>query len=445
MRSLVVDTIYGKVQGVLENDSIIFKGIPFAKPPIGTLRFSAPVPPERWEGIKVVDSFQNGSMQTPPPEDDFYEKEFGSDEKFKVGFSEDSLYLNIWIPKHSNSTELPVAVWMYGGGLVSGHGAEKEFDGKEYNKRGVILVTFNYRVGLFGFMCHPWLAKENDGRCGNYGCLDQIAALKWVKSNIKKFGGNPNNITLFGQSSGSLTAQSLLLSPLSKGLFHKCILQSGAGYKNGFRKNWTKEYFYDLGEKAVKKLGVNSLKELRKCSSEKILQISDEMIGYYMGQNKGMGYEPIIDDYLLFGDSEKNQEIGNFPDIPYMLGSVANDICTPEGETIPKEESIMHKGCVNWAKHQIELGRTPSYVYYFKRRLPGDESGAFHSAELWYMFGTLDRCWRPFTKEDYKLSKMMLDYWCNFIKSGNPNGEGLEEWKEFTEEGFIKELDIDIV
>lgn len=431
---MIVKTNYGLVQGMKNRESIVFKGIPFAKPPIGKLRFKEPQEPTSWEGVLMATNFSAGCMQTPPSEDDFYEKEFGNDERFKVNYNEDSLYLNIWIPVDKDARKLPVAVWMYGGGLVSGHGAEKEFDGNEYTKRGVILVTFNYRVGLFGFMCHPWLAEENNGRCGNYGNLDQIAALRWVHENIEEFGGDAENVTLFGQSSGALTAQSLLLSPLSKGLIHKSILQSGAGYENGFCKNWTKEYFYDLGKKAVEKLGVNNLAELRNVSAERILEVSDEMIGYYMEQGKGMGYEPIIDDYFLVGDSEKNQKEGKYPDIPYMLGSVANDICTPEDKTVVMEESQIHQGCVNWARHQLELGRTASYVYYFKRKLPGDDSGAFHSSELWYMFGTLGRCWRPFTEEDYKLSKEMLDYWCNFIKTGNPNGDTLPIWNVWTEE-----------
>lgn len=440
---LIVQTKYGKVQGIRENHSIVFKGIPFAKPPIGSLRFKEPQEPEAWSGILIADTFADGCMQSCPPEDDFFEKEFGNDEKYKVNFSEDSLYLNIWIPAEKQGGKLPVAVWMYGGGLVSGHGAEKEFDGAEYTKRNVILVTFNYRVGLFGFMCHPWLAEENNGRCGNYGNLDQIAALRWVHNNIEGFGGDAKNVTLFGQSSGALTAQSLLLSPLSKGLIHKSILQSGAGYQNGFCKNWTKEYFYDLGEKAIEKLGVKSLEELRAVPAEKILEVSDEMIGYYLSQDKGMGYEPVIDDYLLFGDSEENQRLGNYLDIPYILGSVANDICTPDDETIPMRESQLHNGCVNWAKHQIELGRTPSYIYYFKRRLPGDEAGAFHSAELWYMFGTLSRCWRPFTEGDYELSERMLDYWCNFMRTGNPNGECVPEWNPWTEDRQeVKVLDV---
>lgn len=434
-KDLIVQTKYGMVQGIKENHSIVFKGIPFAKPPVGSLRFKEPQEPEAWSGILLADNFSDGCMQSRPPKDDFFEREFGNDEKYKVNFSEDSLYLNIWIPARKQEKKLPVAVWMYGGGLVSGHGAEKEFDGTEYTKRNVILVTFNYRVGLFGFMCHPWLAEENNGRCGNYGNFDQIAVLRWVHDNIEGFGGDAENVTLFGQSSGALTAQSLLLSPLSKGLIHKSILQSGAGYQNGFCKNWTKEYFYDLGEKAIEKLGVKNLEELRAVSAEKILEVSDEMIGYYMSQDKGMGYEPVIDDYLLLGDSEENQRLGKYPDIPYILGSVANDICTPDDETIPMQESQLHNGCVNWAKHQIELGRTPSYVYYFKRRLPGDEAGAFHSAELWYMFGTLSRGWRPFTEGDYELSEQMLDYWCNFMRTGNPNGEGVPDWNPWTEEG----------
>lgn len=419
-----VKTKYGIIQGVVENGYTIFKGIPYAKPPIRELRFKSPKEPEGWNGVYYADTFPPACMQTPPPEDDFYYKEFNS----PVNFSEDSLYLNVWTPAKSAANTLPVAVWLYGGALLSGYCAEKEFDGTEYAKRGVILVTVNYRLGLFGFMCHPWLAEENNGHCGNYGVLDQLAALKWVKENIKAFGGDPDNVTLFGQSSGSLTSQTLMLSPLSKGLFNKCIFQSGAGYDNGFCKNRKQEEYYDIGERAVELSGVKSLAELREIPADRLVEISNELIGYACRLDKGLGYEPVIDNYLLVGDSEHNLKVGNFPDIPIILGSTANDICTPEDKTIHMEESLLHNGCINWCKHQIELGYTPSYVYYFNHRLPGDASGAFHSSELWYMFGTLDRCWRPFTDKDRHLSEKMLDYWCNFIKTGDPNGEGLEEW-----------------
>ena len=420
-----VKTKYGIIQGVVENECTIFKGIPYAKLPVGELRFKSPQELESWSGVFHADTFPPACMQTPPPENDFYYKEFNT----PINFSEDSLYLNVWTPAKSAADMLPVAVWLYGGALLSGYCAEKEFDGTEYAKRGVILVTVNYRLGLFGFMCHPWLAKENNGHCGNYGVLDQLAALKWVKENIKAFGGDPDNVTLFGQSSGSLTSQTLMLSPLSKGLFNKCILQSGAGYDNGFCKNRKQEEYYDIGERAVELSGVESLAELRKLPADRLLEISNELIGYACGLDKGLGYEPVIDNYLLVGDSEYNLKVGKFPDIPIILGSTANDICTPENKTIPMEESQLHNGCINWCKHQIELGYTPSYVYYFKHRLPGDDSGAFHSSELWYMFGTLDRCWRPFTDKDRQLSEKMLDCWCNFIKTGDPNGDGLEEWK----------------
>lgn len=425
-------TKYGIFEGVQNSDYTVFRGIPYAKPPVGELRFKAPIEPEVFSGIRVADKFPNAPVQTPPSNDDFYAKEFGISKD--INYNEDCLYLNIWTPAHTKDDNLPVAVWLYGGGLISGYSFEKEFDGAEYAKREVILVTINYRVGIFGFLCHPWLTEENNGSCGNYGILDQISALKWVKENISAFGGNSDNITLFGQSSGALTSQTLLLSPLAKGLINKCIMQSGAGYENGFCKNGNQEDFYDLGEKAIKRLGVKSLEELRNVSSEKLLQISNEMTGYYCSLGKGLGYEPVIDGYLLVGDSEQNLKDGKYPDIPYMLGSVANDICTPEGETVPMEQSQLHNGCINWCRHQIELGKQPSYVYYFSRRLPGDNSGAFHSSELWYMFGTLDRCWRPFTDYDKKLSQTMLDYWCNFIKTGNPNSDKLQHWHQWTKD-----------
>lgn len=426
----IIQTKYGMVQGTEINNYTVFKGIPYAKPPTGDLRFRYPVETNAWDGIYRADKFPPACMQAIPEKDDFYYKEFGA----AKNFSEDSLYLNVWTPAADSDAMLPVAVWLYGGACIGGYCAEKEFDGAEYASRGVILVTLNYRLGLFGFMCHPLLAEENNGSCGNYGIFDQIASLKWVKENIKAFGGDPDNITLFGQSAGSLTAQTLLLSPLTKGLFNKCIFQSGAGYENGFCKNRVQEEFYDIGEKAFEQSGAKSLEELRKLPAERLLEISSKLIEYACQTDKGLGYEPVIDGRLLTGDSEQNLREGNYPDIPIMLGSTANDICTPPGATVPMEESILHNGCVNWCKHQNELGYKPPYLYYFKRRLPGDDYGAFHSSELWYMFGTLNRCWRPFTPEDESLSRRMLDYWCNFIRTGNPNGDGLEEWTPWTRE-----------
>lgn len=418
------------LQGVQEEFYTVFKGVPYAKPPLNELRFKAPQKLEPWNGIYFANEFPPACMQTPAPEGDFYYKEFGVPKRF----SEDSLYLNIWTPAKSNKDKLPVAVWLYGGALLSGYSAEKEFDGKEYVRRGIILVTVNYRLGLFGFMCHPWLAEENNGRCGNYGVLDQITALEWIKENIEAFGGNPDNITLFGQSSGSLTSQTLMLSPLAKGLFHKCIHQSGAGYENGFCKNRIQEEYYDIGEKAIELSGVKSLEDFRKLSTERLLEISDELIGYACSTDKGLGYEPVIDNYLLVGDSEENLKQGNYAEIPMIIGSTANDICTPERITVPMEESQLHNGCIKWCKLQKQLGYPAIHVYNFRHRLPGDDLGAFHSSELWYMFGTLDRCWRPFSKEDKILSERMLDYWCNFMKTGNPNGTNLPVWNAWSEE-----------
>lgn len=439
----ILRTKHGYIEGEQRNGYYIYKGIPYAKPPVGSLRFRAPQEMDDWEGVYKADKFPAGCMQSTAEENNFYTKEFYSNSDFSVPFCEDSLYLNIWTPAKSENDHLPVALWLHGGALLGGHGSEMEFDGEAYAKRGVILVTINYRVGIFGFLCHPWLAEENNGCCGNYGVLDQIAALKWVSDNIHVFGGDPENVTLFGQSAGALVSQTLMLSPLTKGLMKRCIMQSGAGYRNGFSKNGKQEDFYDLGYKAIEALGVKNIDELRAVTSERLLEVSNEMIGFYCSQGKGFGYEPVIDSYVLIEDSEEALNNGHYPDIVCMLGSTANDICTPEDETVPMEKSQLHRGCVDWSKHQIELGRQPYYVYYFKRRLPGDDAGAFHSSELWYMFGTLDRCWRPFSEEDNNLSRQMLDYWCNFMKTGNPNGNGNEDWKTWTVENpYVKILDI---
>ncbi len=437
-----VKTTKGLLEGIQENGYQVYKGIPYAKPPVGELRFHAPVEPEPWEGVREAKEFSCMCPQGERKPGEMYTIEFYENPDFLPGQSEDCLYLNVWTPGTQETVApppYPVAVWIHGGAFMGGFGSELEFDGEAYAKRGVILVTINYRLGVFGFLNHPWLAEEDkDGHCGNYGILDQIAALKWVQENIAAFGGDPNRVTVFGQSAGAMSTQTLLSSPLTRGMIHRAILQSGGGYDNGLNRDVTVEEAMEAGKSFVAYTGAASLSELREKTTEEIMEAFGKTMMESFQSGKGLVFVPIIDGYVLPKGYNAILEEGLHPDIPYMLGSTANDIFVPAEDGGQPEKSNLHKGCLAWSAMGQKQGRKPAYVYYFTRQLPGDGNGAFHSAELWYMMGTVGRCWRPMEERDYTLSERMMAYWTNFMKTGNPNedGEGvLPEWKPCTAEG----------
>lgn len=444
-----VKTKSGMILGKQEDEYVVYKGIPYAQLPLGELRFKKPVEVEPWEGVLEATTFKNSAMQRIREKGSFYEKEFYSDSYFHVKMSEDCLYLNIWTPKEKKAEKLPVAVWIHGGAFMSGAGTEMEFDGAAYAKRDVILVTINYRLGVFGFLCHPLLTRNSEHQVsGNYGTLDQVAALKWVHNHIEAFGGDPNNITVFGQSAGAMSVQTLVCSPLTKGLIHKAIMQSGGGYHNPLNNNLTLEDAYSIGEQVFEALGIGSdekedLEKLHAFTTDEIYKASQEVLAKKFKERSGLPFTPVIDGYVLMDKIDELLDRGEHLHIPYMLGSNSEDITVnPEAPHLP-ENNPLHQANVNFARVNENQGRLENYVYYFKRQLPGDDAGAFHSAELWYMFGTLERCWRPFADVDKKLSDEMLDYWCHFIKTGNPNNKELEHWKPFKEEeGYFKEFDI---
>lgn len=420
----------GELQGIVKDCCTVFRGIPYAQPPVGGLRFQAPKPPVPWNGTYLACHFPNICRQDESETDGFYEKEFYSSEKFRTAPSEDCLYLNIWTPARTSAERLPVALWIHGGAFTHGNGHESEFDGEAYCKRGVILVTINYRLGVFGFLAHPWLTEENPlHTSGNYGCLDQIAALKWVHENISAFGGDPANITLFGQSAGAMSTQTLVTSPLTLSHISKAIFQSAGGYRTGFNQDRTLAQAEKIGEDFVSLTGVSSLAELRLLDGEELCR----MASAYMKSHPEhlLPFAPNIDGHLLTEGCDTSIEHGMIKDIPYLLGSTLNDIAADPASSPEGARGSLYCGCMALSHKLEELGRLPAYVYDFQRQLPGDDAGAFHSSELWYMFGTLNRCWRPMTDADYRLSERMLDCWTNFMKYGNPNESGTfsEEWR----------------
>ena len=422
----VLDIAGGKVQGVATQTEgvIAYKGIPFAAPPVGDLRWKAPQPVITWEGVKVCDSFGNACPQPPHGEFGLYEKEFFSDGD--APFSEDCLYLNVWTPA-SGKTEanLPVCVWTHGGGYVAGWGFEKEMDGEAWAKRGVILVTLNYRLGIYGCLAHPELSAEDPhNSSGNYGFLDQLAAILWVKDNIRQFGGNPEDITVMGQSAGAGSVMNQVSSPLSKGLIKKAIIQSGGG--------GTIDGTTDVAERKAAKenackemmdsYGFTSLEKMRAASTQEIWEAYDE----FSRENRGkIEWRPCPEGWSLFETFFEAVENRHVADIPYMIGSVQDDM-----EGAPK-------AAMKLAEMRLAYSDKPVYTYQFARPLPGDDEGAFHSSELWYMFGTLDRCWRPFIQGDYDLSEYMLDCWTNFAKYGNPNGPDGGKWLPYGETNHL--------
>ena len=421
----------GKLQGVLDSTGkvLVYKGIPYAAPPVGMLRWAEPQPVEPWDSVKVCDKFGPAAMQSALQEGTMYWKEFYNCPEPEK--SEDCLYLNVWAPASKTAGGYPVAVWIHGGAFMQGYGHEMEFDGETFAKKGVILVTINYRLGIFGYLALEELEKESKHHTtGNYGLLDQYAALKWVKDNIEQFGGDSRRITVFGQSAGAGSVQDLISSKMCKGILTGAIIQSGGGLR-GIIDTPTKEEHEMVGTEFLKFANLKDVAEARTVSADSLLKLARD---FSFKQGMGFQFSPCVDGYILKASPNVVALAGNELDINYMIGYCANDIAP----------DVMKSAAANWSLLLEKQGRNPAYVYCFNRALPGDENGAFHSSELWYVFGTMKRCWRPFTDADYALSEKMSDYWTNFVKYGNPNGNAEGSWKPFTSrDNYIQTLDIE--
>jgi para-nitrobenzyl esterase len=410
----------GKVVGVLTPTKgiVAYKGLPFAAPPVGDLRWKEPQAVVPWEGTKVADKYGAAAKQVTWDPQSFYGKEWRA--SGSVPFSEDCLYLNIWTPAAGQmDKKLPVAMWIHGGGFREGFAFEPEMDGgEEWAARGVILVSVTYRLGVLGFFSHPLLSAESPhGVSGNYGLLDQIAALKWIHNNISQFGGDPNNITVFGQSAGAGSVQALCASPLSRHLISHAISMSGGGLGK-FRLASTDFDTVQLANKELMDFNKKTtLKEMRALSFEELLKMSND---YAAATKKTIFFAPVVDHYVSDGPFDDEARAGRIADVPYMFGYTANDLFD------------MTKAIQDFCALRAEKSNKPAYAYLFARQLPGDSSGAFHSADLWYIFHSFRYSWRPFTAGDNALSKQMVEYWTNFAKSGKPNGEGKEIWTPYT-------------
>ncbi|MBR0451814.1 MAG: carboxylesterase family protein [Oscillospiraceae bacterium] len=425
MAITLAKTKAGMVSGVEipGKDITVFKGVPFAAPPVGELRWKEPQPVQPWEGVRKADSFTPAAWQAMHREGSFYDVEWGN-EPFDV--SEDCLYLNIWTPAKSEDEKLPVAVWIYGGGFMSGFAHEREFDGEAFAGKDVVYVSINYRLHVFGYLAHAGLDEEA-GRSGNYGLLDQIAALKWVHDNISAFGGDPENVMVFGQSAGAGSTIALFCSPLMKGMMQKAVIHSGLG---GFMD---KDFAYEIGRQFVEHCGYKSPTEMRDIPAEDLMEFYKSFKPQFGRDARArLAFGPYIDGYALTEPYDELVKEGHYNDVQFIMGSTKDDM--PGGAPLAFMPPMIHEGMQKFLLHNEELGRKPGYLYFFSRPLPGDDSGSWHSSDLWYIHGTLDRCWRPFEKYDYELSDAMITYWTNFMKNGDPNGEDLPEWQPYTKD-----------
>ena len=463
----------GWVEGLPAADPRItsFKGIPFAAPATGENRWRAPQPVKDWDGVLQCHAFGPIAMQAKPGKnhEDIYTREWNYDEN--IAQSEDCLQLNVWTPAKCADENLPVFVWYYGGGLQVGNPAEMEFDGERLARRGVVVVTVNYRVNVFGFLCHPELTAENPDAPANFGNLDQQAATRWVKRNIAAFGGNPNQITIGGQSAGGGSVMSQLTSPQNEGLFQGAIVESGVMtqlYPGGRVPGKAGRDFHAAEEEGVKFfdfLGVKTLAEARALDAEYIRDKALEYKGFWgtVVDNKfsvGVAFDLFRENKrhmvpVMFGHT--STEFPNVPNVSTMeeFRALAKDLfgedadeflalCPSQFDSVTE---VKKKASVIGIEYAIRIlgqanadtgANAPLYYYNFDPSIPGwDNPGTFHSVDLWFFFETLAKCWRPFTGKHYDLARLMCNYWANFIKAGDPNGRDADgsrmpQWETFT-------------
>ena len=469
----VVRTENGLIRGLPASDPRItsFKGIPFAAPPMGENRWRAPQPCQDWEGELKADEFGPIAMQEKgkPGRDNFWSREWAVD--FDLPMSEDCLYLNVWAPadgyavgdaeqyrKHEDDPvkrpgNLPVFVWFFGGGLQVGNTAEMEFDGERIARRGVVVVTVNYRLNAFGFLSHPDLTREDPSAPANFGFLDQQFAMKWVKRNIAAFGGDPGNITIGGQSSGGMSVCVHLANPANRGLFRRAVLESAVfipAYAPKFIFGTDLAGGEEHGKVFLEKLGVRTIEEARKIPAEAILEAANQMPPHW--------FDSVIDGVYMNGPAyEWFLQPGHIDCPVFMTSTDIEMIMRPrnlksredleklaaglEGldrnaflklfEGLEDPEAILDAAAVSgieMAGHAMAKSlESPVWMGRFSAEIPGwDHPGCFHSSDIWFYFENLAKCWRVFTGKHYDLSRQMCDYWANFMRTGDPNGMGTD-------------------
>ncbi|MCW5967731.1 MAG: carboxylesterase family protein [Blastocatellales bacterium] len=465
-----VKTSDGEVEGRADAAGVVrtFKGIPFAEPPVGDLRWKAPQPVKGWKGARKADQFGPRCMQ----------RAIFSDMVFRSnGVSEDCLYLNVWTPAKRNNERLPVLVYFFGGGFMAGDGSEPRYDGESMARRGIVAVTVNYRLGVFGFLAHPELTKESPHRAsGNYGLLDQHAALKWVQRNIAAFGGDPRRVTIAGESAGSIAVSAQMASPLSKNLIAGAIGESGSIL--GALSAAPLANAEENGAKFASTIGAESLAALRAMPADKLLEAT---------ARPGLPrLSPTIDGYFFPKDPVAIFSAGEQARVPLLVGSNtleaghqgvlgreaptvenyraalkrlyndrADDIfklypASNETEVIDAAQDLASDRFIaystwKWIDAATKTGGKATYYYLYARPRPATvpdaqgnvrppARGAAHSAEIEYAMGNLDSnkvyAWAP---EDYKVAQVMQEFFVNFIKTGDPNGKGAPVWPKYSE------------
>lgn len=467
----VVGTVQGEAAGkwILDGSQKAFLGLPYAAPPIGKLRWKPPRPPSPWKGVRDATNFAGRCEQWHVWNDYFF---------LDSGPTEDCLYLNVYTPASANpSSRLPVMVWIHGGGFFAGAGSEPRYTNSALVSKGVILVTINYRLGVFGFLATKDLAREAGGHAGNYGLEDMAAALRWVQANIRAFGGDASNVTIFGESAGSFAVNALMGAPEARLLFQKAIGESGAFFGDVIPMPSLAERT-PRDQAWVNALGAKNLAELRRMPAEKILEAARNA--------KGMYFSPVVDGEFLKMPIPEIYGAGGQAQIPTIIGWNRDERAgtLSKGMTAAKWKAFALEhygnrgapkflaafpansdaqairsadeyttagftamGAWRWAEAQAKTGHAAVYRYRFDRPAPPEENHpeglyAFHSDELEYVFGTLDvrhgAIWHP---EDRKMSEQIISYWTNFARTGDPNGEGLPHWPRFDMEREVLHFD----
>jgi len=444
----------GEVSGVAEGGISIFKGIPFAAPPAGDLRWKAPAPVKSWSGTRKADAFANACMQAPNTQGN------------TAPVSEDCLYLNVWTPAKAANAKTPVIVWIHGGGYVGGSTSIPMYDGTGFAKKGVVLVSLAYRLGVYGFMAHPELSRESGHGSGSYGIQDLVTGLQWVKANIAAFGGDPGNVTIFGHSAGSSAVSLLAASPLSRGLFHKAIAMSGASFTPLQKTSGpggsglavpSLGFAETTGTAFLAKLGVKSIAEARQLSADAI-----------QAATAGTSFRPVADGYVVSKDLVTLYEQRKFNDTPVLLGNVSDETLAfggpksvtpadfekqtrerfgaqadavlsvyPHATDADAVRATRHVGNETtftwstwaWAREQSKQGKGKVYSYYYDNHGPQAE-GSGHGSDVPFAFQTLATRRAP-SPEDLALSNMISSYYVNFAVTGDPNGKGLPHWPAF--------------
>ncbi len=472
----------GILQGLVGKDPriTVFRGVPYAKPPVGELRWRAPRPAEDWEGVRKCYEYGDMPMMRihPGTGDDFYTKELHP-VAADYGMSEDCLYLNIFSPAVSEEENLPVFCYIHGGGLQDGYSYEVEFDPERVARRGVIVVMIGYRLGLFGFLAHPEITARTPKEevISNFGFQDQSLALHWVHENIRAFGGNPDRIVICGQSAGAGSVQAQLCSPYNEGIIAGAICQSGVSMAFGdeeepFGAAMPLEEAEAQGEDFFRKAGIANLEQAQEMDAavlmEKLRELSpDWRIGFRQCIDGKFVRESVWDSY--YND--------RLPDVPMIIGAcwgeTQNGMFGGNGFTLEdfrrwakafgdKEEEFLAIAGVSCEEEAAVLAKTDAknmllsnsrgfcelrssmgkkvYYYLFDHDIPGDDAGSFHGSDLWFMFDSLGNSWRPFEGKHYDLARQVTSYWVNFVKTGDPNGldyhgNPLPVWKAYQKDG----------